>query len=81
MLQKLQSTEKYVFIKCLPDFGTQYTCSGRETVINSQRERIEKLEHLREVLESQLREKEKEIEESALHMKEQEAAKQRYCEK
>ncbi|XP_048814872.1 protein fantom isoform X3 [Lagopus muta] len=48
-----------------------------ETVINSQRERIEKLEHLREVLESQLREKEKEIEESALHMKEQEAAKQR----
>ncbi|XP_042677452.1 protein fantom isoform X6 [Centrocercus urophasianus] len=48
-----------------------------ETVINSQRERIEELEHLKELLGSQLRKREKEIEESALHVKEQEAAKQR----
>ncbi|XP_052541675.1 protein fantom isoform X3 [Tympanuchus pallidicinctus] len=48
-----------------------------ETVINSQRERIEELEHLKELLGSQLRKREKEIEESALHVEEQEAAKQR----
>uniref|UniRef100_A0A669QRN2 RPGRIP1 like n=1 Tax=Phasianus colchicus TaxID=9054 RepID=A0A669QRN2_PHACC len=48
-----------------------------ETVIDSQRERIEELEHLRELLGSQLRKKEKEIEESALHLKEHETASQR----
>jgi len=50
-------------------------------VIDSQRGRIQELEHLSELLGSQLRNKEKEIEESALHLKEQEAARQRYCEK
>ncbi|XP_001234248.4 protein fantom isoform X1 [Gallus gallus] len=48
-----------------------------ETVIDSQRGRIQELEHLSELLGSQLRNKEKEIEESALHLKEQEAARQR----
>ncbi|KAM9289462.1 protein fantom isoform 2-T2 [Morus bassanus] len=48
-----------------------------ETVIESQRERIEELEHAREILVSQLRRKEKEIEESILRLKEQETASQR----
>ncbi|KAM6057945.1 protein fantom isoform 5-T6 [Chlamydotis macqueenii] len=48
-----------------------------ETVIESQRERIEELEHAREILMSQLRRKGKEVEESVLRMKEQETASQR----
>ncbi|XP_075017218.1 protein fantom isoform X2 [Calonectris borealis] len=48
-----------------------------ETVIESQRERIEELEHAREILVSQLRRKEKEIEESVLRLKEQETTSQR----
>ncbi|XP_054025950.1 protein fantom isoform X3 [Dryobates pubescens] len=42
-----------------------------ETVIESQREYIEELEHTRDVLVSQLSRKEKEIEESVLRLKEQ----------
>ncbi|NXJ06987.1 FTM protein, partial [Odontophorus gujanensis] len=48
-----------------------------ETVIDSQRERIEELEHTREVLQNQLRKKEKEIQESMLQLKEQETTSQR----
>ncbi|XP_059680676.1 protein fantom isoform X2 [Gavia stellata] len=48
-----------------------------ETVIESQRGHIEELEHAREMLLSQLRRKEKEIEESVLRLKEQEATSQR----
>ncbi|XP_055674481.1 protein fantom isoform X1 [Falco peregrinus] len=48
-----------------------------KTVIESQKERIEELEHAREVLVSQLRRKDKEIEESILRLKEQEATSQR----
>lgn len=48
-----------------------------ETVIESQRERIEELEHAREMLVSQLRRKGKEIEESVLRLKEQETTSQR----
>ncbi|XP_065589340.1 protein fantom isoform X2 [Cyrtonyx montezumae] len=45
-----------------------------ETVIDSQRERIEELEHIREVLQNQLRKKEREIQESMLQLKEQETS-------
>ncbi|XP_075621749.1 protein fantom isoform X3 [Balearica regulorum gibbericeps] len=48
-----------------------------ETVIESQREHIEELEHAREILVSQLRRKEKEIEESVLQLKQQETTSQR----
>ncbi|NWY50911.1 FTM protein, partial [Chionis minor] len=48
-----------------------------ETVIESQREHIEELEHARETLVSQLRRKGKEIEESVLRLKEQETTSQR----
>ncbi|XP_029880175.1 protein fantom isoform X2 [Aquila chrysaetos chrysaetos] len=48
-----------------------------ETVIESQREHIEELEHGREILVSQLKRKEKEIEESILRLKEQETTSQR----
>ncbi|KAM7101877.1 protein fantom isoform 2-T8 [Ciconia maguari] len=48
-----------------------------ETVIESQKEHIEELEHAREILVSQLRRKEKEIEESVLRLKEQETTSQR----
>ncbi|KFP14931.1 Protein fantom [Egretta garzetta] len=48
-----------------------------ETVIESQRQHIEELEHAREILVSQLRRKEKEIEESFLRLKEQETTSQR----
>lgn len=50
-------------------------------MIESQREHIEELEHAREILVSQLKRKEKEIEEYILRLKEQETASQRYCEK
>lgn len=48
-----------------------------ETVVESQRKHIEELEYAREVLVSQLRRKEKEIEESILRLKEQGTASQR----
>ncbi|XP_021264051.1 protein fantom isoform X2 [Numida meleagris] len=48
-----------------------------ETVIDSQRERIEELERTREVLGNQLRKREKETEEYILQLKEQETASQR----
>ncbi|NXN56848.1 FTM protein, partial [Rynchops niger] len=48
-----------------------------ETVIESQREHIEELEHAKEILVSQLRKKGKEIEESVLRLKEQETTSQR----
>ncbi|XP_066860623.1 protein fantom isoform X12 [Anser cygnoides] len=48
-----------------------------EIVIGSQKEHIEELEYAREMLGSQLRKKEKEIEESFLQLKEQETASQR----
>ncbi|XP_057230995.1 protein fantom isoform X4 [Malurus melanocephalus] len=48
-----------------------------ETVIESQRKHIEELEHAREILVSQLRRKEKEIEESLLRLKERGTASQR----
>ncbi|POI32701.1 hypothetical protein CIB84_003547, partial [Bambusicola thoracicus] len=57
------------------------TIRNLEAVIDSQKGRIEELERLSELLDSQLRNKEKEIEESALHLREQEAAHRRYCEK
>ncbi|XP_069724759.1 protein fantom isoform X2 [Phaenicophaeus curvirostris] len=48
-----------------------------EIVTESQRERIEKLERDREILESQVRRRGKEIEESVLRLKEQETTSQR----
>ncbi|XP_035192404.1 protein fantom isoform X3 [Oxyura jamaicensis] len=48
-----------------------------ETVVGSQKEHIEELEYAREMLGSQLRKKEKEMEESILQLKEQETARQR----
>ncbi|XP_054054858.1 protein fantom isoform X2 [Rissa tridactyla] len=48
-----------------------------ETVIESQREHIEELEHAKEILVSRLRKKGKEIEESALRLKKQETTSQR----
>ncbi|KAF4795327.1 RPGRIP1 like protein [Turdus rufiventris] len=48
-----------------------------ETVIESQRKQIEELDRAREILASQLRRKEKEIEESTLQLKEQDTASQR----
>ncbi|XP_041332660.1 protein fantom isoform X3 [Pyrgilauda ruficollis] len=49
----------------------------RETVIESQKNQIEELDRAREILGSQLRRKEKEIEESTLRLKEQGTASQR----
>ncbi|XP_068267204.1 protein fantom [Nyctibius grandis] len=48
-----------------------------ETVIESQKERIEELEHARDILVSQLKRKEEETEESILRLKEQETISQR----
>ncbi|OXB76120.1 UNVERIFIED_CONTAM: hypothetical protein H355_000219, partial [Colinus virginianus] len=50
---------------------------GMEAVIDSQREHIRELEHTREVLQNQLRKKEREIQESMLQLKEQEITSQR----
>ncbi|XP_010211361.1 PREDICTED: protein fantom [Tinamus guttatus] len=67
----------------LPRYGQSLLEDARaeitnlETVIESQREHIEELEHARAMLENQLRRKEKEIEESLLHLKEQETTSQR----
>uniref|UniRef100_A0A672TX59 RPGRIP1 like n=1 Tax=Strigops habroptila TaxID=2489341 RepID=A0A672TX59_STRHB len=67
----------------LPEYGPSQLEASRaeirdlETVIESQKERIEGLERGREILLSELRRKEKEIEESILRLKEQETASQR----
>ncbi|KAM8982955.1 protein fantom isoform 2-T4 [Ara ararauna] len=67
----------------LPEYGPSQLEASRaeirdlETVIESQKERIEGLERGREILVSELRRKEKEIEESILRLKEQETASQR----
>ncbi|XP_010022182.1 PREDICTED: protein fantom, partial [Nestor notabilis] len=67
----------------LPEYGPSQLESSRaeirdlETVIESQKERIEGLERGREILVSELKRKEKEIEESILRLKEQETASQR----
>lgn len=50
----------------------------RENVIESQRGQIEELEHLAEILKTQLRRKENEIELSLLQLREQQATDQRY---
>lgn len=50
----------------------------RENVIQSQRGQIEELEHLAEILKTQLRRKESEIELSLLQLREQQATDQRY---
>lgn len=50
----------------------------RENVIQSQRGQIEELEHLAEILKTQLRRKENEIELSLLQLREQQATDQRY---
>ncbi|XP_065520195.1 protein fantom isoform X2 [Lathamus discolor] len=67
----------------LPEYGPSQLEASRaeirhlETVIESQKERIEGLERGREILVSELRRKEREIEESILRLKEQETASQR----
>ncbi|XP_062465117.1 protein fantom [Pezoporus occidentalis] len=67
----------------LPEYGLSQLEASRaeirdlETVIESQKERIEGLERGREMLVGELRRKEKEIEESILRLKEQETASQR----
>ncbi|NWT88582.1 FTM protein, partial [Lanius ludovicianus] len=67
----------------LPKYGQNLLEDSRaeirnlETVIESQRKHIEELEHTREILVSQLRRREKEIEESLLRLKEQGTASQR----
>ncbi|KAM4751966.1 protein fantom isoform 4-T7 [Cyanocitta cristata] len=67
----------------LPKYGQSLLEDSRaeirnlETVIESQRKHIEELECAREILVSQLRGKEKEIEESLLRLKEQGTASQR----
>ncbi|XP_061221057.1 protein fantom isoform X2 [Neopsephotus bourkii] len=67
----------------LPEYGPSQLEASRaeirdlETVIESQKERIEGLERGREILVSELRRKEKEIQESILRLKEQETASQR----
>ncbi|NWX82077.1 FTM protein, partial [Nothoprocta pentlandii] len=64
----------------LPRYGQSLLEDARaeienlESVIESQREHIEELEHAREVLGNQLRRKEKEIEGSLLQLKEQETS-------
>ncbi|XP_063272645.1 protein fantom isoform X2 [Prinia subflava] len=57
--------------------GSRAEIRNLETVIESQRKQIEELDHAREILGSQLRRKEKEIEESTLRLKEQGTASQR----
>ncbi|KAM4638087.1 protein fantom isoform 3-T7 [Amazona ochrocephala] len=67
----------------LPEYGPSQLEASRaeirdlETVIESQKERIEGLERGREILVSELRRKEKEMEESILRLKERETASQR----
>lgn len=54
------------------------TLHFRENVIQSQRGQIEELEHLAEILKTQLKRKENEIELSLLQLREQQATDQRY---
>ncbi|XP_009676592.2 protein fantom isoform X2 [Struthio camelus] len=67
----------------LPRYGLSLLEDARaeirnlETVIESQREQIEELEHAREMLGNQLRRKEKEVEESLLQLKDRETTSQR----
>ncbi|XP_035399166.1 protein fantom isoform X8 [Cygnus atratus] len=79
-LQDLEVRSSHLF---LPRNGQSLLEDARaeirnlEIVIGSQKEHIEELEYAREMLGSQLRKKEKEIEESILQLKEQETASQR----
>ncbi|XP_051646435.1 protein fantom isoform X2 [Manacus candei] len=80
---RLQNLEVRSSDLVLPKYGQSLLEDSRaeirnlETVIDSQRKHIEELEHAREILVSQLRRKEKEIEDSLLRLKEQGTASQR----
>ncbi|XP_014111905.1 PREDICTED: protein fantom isoform X4 [Pseudopodoces humilis] len=80
---RFQSLEGRSSDLVLPRYGQSLLEDSRaeirnlETVIESQRKQIEELDHAREILASQLRRKEKEIEESLLRLKEQGTASQR----
>ncbi|XP_017596670.1 PREDICTED: protein fantom isoform X4 [Corvus brachyrhynchos] len=80
---RFQSLEVRSSDLVLPKYGQSLLEDSRaeirnlETVIESQRKHIEELERAREILVSQLRRKEKEIEESLLRLKEQGTASQR----
>ncbi|XP_066189884.1 protein fantom [Sylvia atricapilla] len=80
---RFQSLEVRSSDVVLPKYGQGLLEDSRaeirnlETVIESQRKQIEELDRAREILGSQLRRKEKEIEESTLRLKEQGTASQR----
>ncbi|XP_023782617.1 protein fantom isoform X1 [Cyanistes caeruleus] len=80
---RFQSLEGRLSDLVLPRYGQSLLKDSRaeirnlETVIESQRKQIEELDHAREILASQLRRREKEIEESLLRLKEQGTASQR----
>ncbi|XP_015481617.1 protein fantom isoform X4 [Parus major] len=80
---RFQSLEGRSSDLMLPRYGQSLLEDSRaeirnlETVIESQRKQIEELDRAREILVSQLRRKEKEIEESLLRLKEQGTASQR----
>ncbi|TRZ12330.1 hypothetical protein HGM15179_014796 [Zosterops borbonicus] len=80
---RFQSLEVRSSDLVLPEYGQGLLEDSRaeirnlETVIESQRKQIEELDRAREILGSQLRRKEKEIEESTLRLKEQGTASQR----
>ncbi|XP_066058512.1 protein fantom-like isoform X2 [Chamaea fasciata] len=80
---RFQSLEVRSSDLVLPKYGQGLLEDSRaevrnlETVIESQRKQIEELDRAREILGSQLRRKEKEIEESTLRLKEQATASQR----
>ncbi|XP_058703460.1 protein fantom isoform X1 [Poecile atricapillus] len=80
---RFQSLEGRSSDLVLPRYGQSLLEDSRaeirnlETVIESQRKQIEELDRAREILGSQLRRKEKEIEESLLRLKEQGTASQR----
>ncbi|XP_059715651.1 protein fantom isoform X3 [Haemorhous mexicanus] len=80
---RFQSLEVRSSDLVLPKYGQSLLEDSRaeirnlETVIESQKNQIEELDRAREILGSQLRRKEKEIEESTLRLKEQGTASQR----
>uniref|UniRef100_A0A8C9UHB0 Protein fantom n=1 Tax=Serinus canaria TaxID=9135 RepID=A0A8C9UHB0_SERCA len=80
---RFQSLEVRSSDLVLPKYGQSLLEDSRaeirnlETVIESQKNQIEELDRAREILGSQLRRKEKEIEESTLQLKEQGTASQR----
>ncbi|XP_053846618.1 protein fantom-like isoform X3 [Vidua macroura] len=80
---RFQSLEVRSSDLVLPKYGQSLLKDSRaeirnlETVIESQKNQIEELDRAREFLGSQLRKKEKEIEESTLRLKEQSTASQR----